>query len=951
MIDVLEDEVQPDGAWRLEPPRVVAVLVLSDGARWIPAALDALAAQSHVPDELVVVDVGSSDGSADLVTARLPGHPVHNAPTGSGFGAAVQVGLDRAAPADWVWLLHDDCAPDADALACLLDEATRADDVAAVGPKVREWPSLRRLVEVGVTITGTGHRETGLERGEPDQGQHDRPRDVLAVGSAGMLVRRDAWDRLGGFDPGLPRYGDDVDFGWRANRAGLRVRVAPRAVVFHLEAASRSLREDGLPGSPVREQRRASLFTLLANASPAGFAWQSVRLVVGSVLRVLALLVAKAPTEARDELLGMLAVYRRPGEMFAARRRRAATAAVPPAAVRELLPSPAQPYQHGLDSLLDVVTALVRPVPAGSTGRRASSPGRRVQARGLDELGAEVPDDDRSLWARRPWLATVVVVVLAAIAAARGLVGGGSLVGGVLAASPESAGAWWSLFLSSSHDLGSGTSGSAPTFVLALAAPATLVWAHPGLVVDVLVLGAVPLAAATAHRLAVRLLGSARLQAWFALTWALGAVAVGATAQGRLGTLVAVVVAPVLVGAVLTMLETPGWQPAVRVAAWLSLATAFAPVAFWLTVPAVLVAALVRWSGRHLVPLVIVLLVPLAVVGPWTWERVLRPGTWWWEAGRADAGVGPLDPSVLDLLVGRAGGPGAAPAWFALGVVVAGLLALVRADRRAAVLSAWAVGLVGLALAVLGAGTRWDVPGTTASAPAWVGLPALVWAGALALAAALAVDGWRDARSRRGPDALGRVVPVVAVLALLGPVLTAGWWVVRGADDPLARGAATDVPAYLVDRAAAGEATLVLEGGRADGLGYQVLRGDGPRLGDESVPVDASRERATEAVVARLVSDPSPEAVTSLARRGISAVYLRAPADAAVASTLDSVAGLQPSGSPDPGSRVWTFAADVDVVQPEAPSSAWTAVGAWARLLVAAVVLVLALPGRRRRTR
>ncbi|MFY0409255.1 glycosyltransferase [Solicola sp. PLA-1-18] len=941
MIDVLEDEVQQDGAWRLDPPTVTAVLVLSDGARWIPAALDALAAQSHAPDELVVVDVGSSDGSPDLVTARLPGHPVLNAPAGSGFGAAVQVGLDRARPADWVWLLHDDCAPDPDALACLLDEATRADDVAVVGPKVREWPSLRRLVEVGVTLTGTGHRETGLERGEPDQGQHDRPRDVLAVGSAGMLVRREAWDALGGFDPALPRYGDDVDFGWRVSRAGLRVRVAPRAVVFHLEAASRSLREDGLPGTPAREQRRAALFTLLANASPAGFAWQSVRLFLGSLLRVLALLVAKAPTEARDELLGMLAVYRRPGEMFAARRRRAATATVPPAAVRELLPSPAQPYQHGLDSLVDVVTALVRPVPVESTGRRASTPGRRVQARGLDELGAEVPDDDRPVWARRPWFFTMLVVVLASLAAARGLVGSGSLVGGALPASPGSAGDWWSLFLG----------GSGPSFVLALAAPATVVWGHPGLVVDLLVVGAVPLAALTAHRLATRLLVSAWMQAWFALTWALGAVAVGAVAQGRLGTLVAVVVAPVVVGAVLALLEEPGWQRAVRVAAWIALATAFAPVAFWLSVPAVLVAASVLWSGRRLELLAVVALVPLAAVGPWTWQRVLAPGTWWWEAGRVDAGVGSLDPSVLDLLVGRAGGPGSAPAWIALGVVLAGLLALLRADRRTAVLSAWAVGLVGLAVAVLGAGTRFDVPGTATSAPAWVGLPALVWAGALALAAALAVDGWRESRSRRQPTALDRVVPVVAVLALLAPVLTAGWWVVRGDADPLARGSATDVPAYLVDRAAAGEATLVLEGDRADGIGFEVVRGDGPRLGEESVPLDTDREQATEALVAQMVSDPSPTVVDGLARRGIGAVYVRAPADEAVVSSLDAIAGLEPSGSPDPDSRVWTVASDVDVATPDESSSAWSVAGAWLHLLVVLVVVVLALPGRRRRLR
>ena len=59
----------------------------------------------------------------------------------------------------------------------------------------------RTLREVGVSIDRAGRRVTGIDPGEIDQGQHDHKRAVLAVGSAGMLVRRDVWDRLGGFDP------------------------------------------------------------------------------------------------------------------------------------------------------------------------------------------------------------------------------------------------------------------------------------------------------------------------------------------------------------------------------------------------------------------------------------------------------------------------------------------------------------------------------------------------------------------------------------------------------------------------------------------------------------------------------------------------------------------------------------------------------------------------------
>ena len=54
-----------------------------------------------------------------------------------------------------------------------------------------------------------------------------RVRDVLAVGTAGALVRRDVWDALGGLDPLLPLFRDDLDLGWRVNAAGHRVVVVP----------------------------------------------------------------------------------------------------------------------------------------------------------------------------------------------------------------------------------------------------------------------------------------------------------------------------------------------------------------------------------------------------------------------------------------------------------------------------------------------------------------------------------------------------------------------------------------------------------------------------------------------------------------------------------------------------------------------------------------------------
>ena len=158
---------------------VSAVIVSHDGERFLPRLLDAVAASTVPPTELVAVDSDSSDGSRALLVERLGESAVVDAPRDAGFGAAVSRGLSdpyrtaSEAPA-WIWLLHDDCAPDVDTLRELLAVATSGDRIAVVGPRICAWPCAQRLLEVGVTISGTGHRETRLEPGEYDQGQHEQ---------------------------------------------------------------------------------------------------------------------------------------------------------------------------------------------------------------------------------------------------------------------------------------------------------------------------------------------------------------------------------------------------------------------------------------------------------------------------------------------------------------------------------------------------------------------------------------------------------------------------------------------------------------------------------------------------------------------------------------------------------------------------------------------------------
>src|SRR5699024_12445667 len=108
--------------------------------------------------------------------------------SGTGFGSAVAAAVAKLPDSQWLWLLHDDMSVTESALANLLDEAAD-EDIAVVGPKIREWPSLRRLVEVGLAISGTAHRETGLETGEPDDGRSEERRVGRECGERGTASR------------------------------------------------------------------------------------------------------------------------------------------------------------------------------------------------------------------------------------------------------------------------------------------------------------------------------------------------------------------------------------------------------------------------------------------------------------------------------------------------------------------------------------------------------------------------------------------------------------------------------------------------------------------------------------------------------------------------------------------------------------------------------------------
>ena len=215
-------------------PPVVAVLVAHDPGDWFEEALRGLRAQDYPQLGTLVVDTGLNSVE-ERVAAILPGAAVTRVSSDLGYGAAANSVRGLVQGAAFHLFLHDDVALAPDALRIMVEEALRS-NAGIVGPKLVDWNDPERIRSIGGSIDAIGVLSPFAEPGELDQEQHDRVRDAFVVSGGAILVRTDLFETIGGFDDTITFLVDDVDLCWRAQLAGGRVVVAPRAVGRHLEA-------------------------------------------------------------------------------------------------------------------------------------------------------------------------------------------------------------------------------------------------------------------------------------------------------------------------------------------------------------------------------------------------------------------------------------------------------------------------------------------------------------------------------------------------------------------------------------------------------------------------------------------------------------------------------------------------------------------------------------------
>jgi len=925
-------------------PRVTAILVVRNGEPWLDRTLGALRAQTRQPDDLVLVDCASTDGSAELLTVASPNGYVRaaNLPVsdavdvalariavgGAAVGAAAPIPTE-AAP-EWIWLLTADTAPEPDALERLLAAVEVAPSVAIAGPKVVDVDDRALIRSYGESLSKFG-ATVKLVEDELDQAQHDQDGDVLGVTSSGMLVQRAVWTRLGGFDRGLPSVDAGLDLSIRARLAGFRVvRVAGARVSRGLRPEDLGRRRPLSARGRTRVARTAQLHRRMVYAPGGALVIHWLSLVPLAVMRSIGQLLGKRPGAIGGE--------------FAAAFRVAFDGTVAPARAR-------------IRRTRTLGWSAIAPL------RTSPDQVRELGAAARDRAGGEgEPDLVRAPFFGGGGAAVTLVAAVVGIGVFWRLLGADAIAGGALLPLDGSVGALWSRAAWGLRGIGFGLTGPPDPFAAVVAMLGSLTPWNPSLSLVLLWLTALPFAALGAWWCATRFSERRWPPVMAALLWMLAPPLLAALAAGRPSAVLAHLLLPWLVLA--TLEGARSWSASAAASLLFAVTVACAPV----LAPALLLAV-VAWAVARPRGLARVIGIPIpavALFAPLVVAQLERgnplglladpgasvtfPNASGWQLliglpSAADDGW-----AALATAIGLPGGLGVlAPAVLLAPLAAIALLAVFLPGSRRAI-PAMIVALLGLITAVAATHMAIAADGADLVNP-WPGTGlSLYWLGLIG-AAVVALDALGSARVIVGIAILLTSGAAVAPL-VVAPVL---------GTSPLAKSDARLLPALVTAEAAAhpGVGTLVLRPQQDGSVAAVVDRGIGTTLDETSTLWSTRRSvddpaRTLAKLAGNLSSRSGFDAIPALGAFHVEFVLLPEAEGGAtavrqrLAESLDATPALSPVGE-TPVGTLWRVPSYADAPDPGTGLTRTALAILLVQALVVALALLLAIPTARRR--
>lgn len=220
----------------MEKYKVSAIIVNYDGKEYVDKCVNSIFQSGFDDVEVIVVDNGSVDGSIQFLEQKY-----HS------FGKRLKiVALDKnygpsyarnegakIAEGKYISFLDNDTEVEKKWAETAIAEFESDEKVGIIQCKLILSKERDKLDYVGEYIGQNGFLVQRAQVAEIDHGQYDQKVQILAAKSAGMFIRKDAFEKIGGFDPDYFIYVEETDLGWRCWLAGYKAIFVPESVVYH----------------------------------------------------------------------------------------------------------------------------------------------------------------------------------------------------------------------------------------------------------------------------------------------------------------------------------------------------------------------------------------------------------------------------------------------------------------------------------------------------------------------------------------------------------------------------------------------------------------------------------------------------------------------------------------------------------------------------------------------
>lgn len=219
---------------------LISVIVVNWNRRdLLGKCLESITGPQAGPLEIIVVDNGSTDGSAEMVAGKFPFARVIANRDNRGFCGGNNQGI-AAATGEFIALLNNDAEAEPHWAAALKKALVEHPGAGMAASKILVYDNARMIDKVGHLIFPDGQNR-GRGSGAMDDGQFDRVEEVLWPDGCAAMYRKTMLDEIGGFDEDFFAYADDADLGMRGRIAGWSCIYTPHAVVRHHRGSTMGL--------------------------------------------------------------------------------------------------------------------------------------------------------------------------------------------------------------------------------------------------------------------------------------------------------------------------------------------------------------------------------------------------------------------------------------------------------------------------------------------------------------------------------------------------------------------------------------------------------------------------------------------------------------------------------------------------------------------------------------